>query len=115
MSFPAEDTSPVHAGNFEVIQELHHFLSVGVTGITVSHLQHRNTQGKHKDKKGFTKCNSDSMILRTMCVTYRFEQLDLVQGGLCVMFCTFYNLHGHKALLPEEQPEKTVMELITIT
>lgn len=46
MFFPAEDTSPVHAGNFEVVQQLHHLLSVGVIGVTVSHLQHRDTAGR---------------------------------------------------------------------
>lgn len=44
--FPAEDTSPIHAGNFEVVQQLHHLLSVGVIGITVPHLQHRDTAGR---------------------------------------------------------------------
>lgn len=44
--FPAEDTSPIHAGNLEVVQQLHHLLSVGVIGITVSHLQHRDTAGR---------------------------------------------------------------------
>lgn len=42
--FYAEDTSSIHARNFEVIKKLNHFLSAGVTGIRVSHLgTHTNT------------------------------------------------------------------------
>lgn len=36
--FSAKDTSPINTRNFEVIQKLHHLLSVGVTRICVSHL-----------------------------------------------------------------------------
>ncbi len=39
-------------------------------------------------------------------MTYRLKQLDLIQSGLCVMFSTFYNLHGHKALLPEKRTQR---------
>ena len=38
----AEDTSAVHAGYFEVIQQLDYFLPAGVTGVRVSDLQHTN-------------------------------------------------------------------------
>lgn len=56
MLFPAEDTSPIHAGDFEVVQQLHHLLSAGVIGITVPHLQHRDTAGKLADVK---RCDAD--------------------------------------------------------
>lgn len=41
-----EDTSAVYARNLEVVQELYHFLSAGVTGIRVSHLEHTHTHTK---------------------------------------------------------------------
>ena len=35
-----------------------------------------------------------------MAVSYCFEQLDLVQGCLCVVLGTLNHLHGHKTLSP---------------
>lgn len=110
--FPAEDTSPVHAGNFEVVQQLHHLLSVGVIGVTVSHLQHRDTAGRRPrrwvgKKKVQRPTNPTTIVALELKTTYRLEQLDLIQGRFCVMFCTLHNLHCHKALLPAQPPHPT--------
>lgn len=66
-------------------------------------------------KKGVMQTNSAPAWLWVE-TSYRFEQLDLIQGRLCVMLGTFHHLHGHKALLPEQQqPQKAVTKLIGIT
>lgn len=92
----AKDTSPINAGNFEVIQKLHHPLSAGVTGICVSHLD--TCTHMRRNVSGSALKGKLSTVSNVFYETYRLQQLDLIQSGLCIMFSTFYNLHSHKTL-----------------
>lgn len=59
--------------------------------------------------------NSTTTLRRSHESTYRFEQLDLIQGRFRVMFRALHNLHGHKALLPAPpppRPQEAVTKLI---
>ena len=39
---------------------------------------------------------------RASVLIYRFQQLDLIQGRLCVVFRALHHLHRHEALPPEK-------------
>lgn len=49
----------------------------------------------------------NSLWLRLFYETYRLQQLDLIQSGLCIMFSAFYNLHSHKSLFSEKNRHRT--------
>ena len=50
-----------------------------------------------------------------MATTYRSEELDLVQGRLCVVLSALHHLHGHKPLPPGARTHTQKLQQATST
>lgn len=104
-----QDTDSIDSRDFEVINELDDGLSVGVSGVTVSHLDTpahqlpdfiQNSQYRHQYT--FTIIVPRHAV-RRRGETHTSEQFDLIQSSLGVMRSTLHHLQSHKTLLPKHR------------